>query len=249
MKINFQDKTWEELKDAIDKNAVILIPIGQVEEHGFHLPVKTDVIIAEKICERVALQVGDKIPVLVTPAIWSGYSTKEVTKWPGCMNLRVETFMSLIYDICFSLVKMGFKKIVLVSTHGNHTGALKVVTRKIADDTGVYMALTLPVVIAEKEVQKVLEKGKEGSCHGGEYETSLMLYLNKNSVKMEKSTDVDVLRLDSNFSVFISTWGLQKSKTGIYGDPTAATEKKGKDIFESIVKKYTAFLKEFYRYP
>ena len=249
MSIYFSERTWEELKEAVDKNTIILIPVGQVEEHGLHLPVKTDVFIAEKICEKVTSEIKNRIPVLVTPPVWSGYSTKEVMRWQGCMNLKIETFINLTYDICSSIIKMGFKKIVLVSCHGNHTGALKIVVRKIADDSGIYMALTIPTVIAKDDINKILEKGKEGSCHGGEYETSLMLYLDKKSVKMEKATDADILKIKSKFypsKVFISTWGLQKSKTGIYGAPTSATEEKGRRIMSAIVSQYRDFLIEFY---
>jgi len=246
MNKKFVEKTYEELKEAISKNAVVLIPVGQTEEHGLHLPVKTDAFIAEKICERIAEL--SEIPVLVMPTIYYGYSTKEVFNWPGCPGIKIETFISLVYDICSSLVKMGFKKIVVVSSHGNHTGALEVVVRKIADDFGVYMALTVPTVIAKEKINKILEMGWRGSCHGGEYETSLMLYLDEKSVKMKKATDVDILKIDKKFypgKVFISTWGLQKSKTGIYGAPEAATKEKGEKIFNAIIEEYLEFLREF----
>jgi len=246
MNKKFVEKTYEELKEAISKDTVVLIPVGQTEEHGLHLPVKTDAFIAEKICERIAEL--SEIPVLVMQTIYYGYSTKEVFNWPGCPGIKIETFISLVYDICSSLVKMGFKKIVIVSSHGNHTGALEVVVRKIADDFGIYMALTVPTVIAKEKINKILEMGWRGSCHGGEYETSLMLYLDEKSVKMKKATDVDILKIDKKFypgKVFISTWGLQKSKTGIYGAPEAATKEKGEKIFNAIIEEYLEFLREF----
>jgi len=246
MNKKFVENTYEELKEAISKDTVVLIPVGQTEEHGLHLPVKTDAFIAEKICEKIAELT--EISILVMQTIYYGYSTKEVFNWPGCPGIKIETFISLAYDICSSLIKMGFKKIVIVSSHGNHTGALEVVVRKIADDFGVYIALTVPSVIAKEKINKILEMGWRGSCHGGEYETSLMLYLDEKSVKMERATDVDILNINKKFypgRVFISTWGLQKSKTGIYGTPVAATKEKGEKIFNAIVGEYLEFLKEF----
>ncbi|MCM8830061.1 MAG: creatininase family protein [Candidatus Omnitrophica bacterium] len=242
----FQDCSYEELKEAISKNAVVLLPVGQTEEHGLHLPVKTDGFIAEKICERISNV--SHIPVIVMPTIYYGYSTKEVKRWPGCPGVKIETFINYVYDICGSLIEMGFKKIVIVSSHGNHTGGLEVVVRKIADSCGVYIALTIPTVIAKEKINKILEKGWRGSCHGGEYETSLMLYLDKENVKMEKATDADILKINKKFypgKVFISTWGLQKSKTGIYGAPKFASEEKGKKLFNAIVEEYLKFLEEF----
>lgn len=246
MKKKFEENTYEELKEKIEKNLVVLLPIGQIEEHGLHLPIKTDVFIAEKICERIS-DVSE-VPVIVMPTICYGYSTKEVKRWPGCPGVKIETFINYVYDICSSLIEMGFKKIVIVSSHGNHTGALEVVVRKIADDYGIYMALTIPNIIAKEKINKILEMGWRGSCHGGEYETSLMLYLDEKSVKIEKITDEDILRINKKFypgKVFISTWGLQKSKTGIYGAPKYASKEKGEKIFNAIIEEYIEFLKEF----
>ncbi|MCM8759631.1 MAG: creatininase family protein [Candidatus Omnitrophica bacterium] len=246
MKSYFEENTYEELKEAIEKNSIVLLPVGQIEEHGIHLPVKTDAFIADKICEKLA-EVSE-VPVIIMPTIRYGYSTKEVKRWPGCPGVKIETLINYVYDICSSLVEMGFKKIVIISSHGNHTGALEVVVRKIADDFGVYMALTIPNVIAKEKINKILETGWRGNCHGCEYETSLMLYLEEKSVYMEKATDVDILKIDKKFypgKVFISTWGLQKSQTGIYGAPTYASREKGEKIFNAIIEEYTQFLKEF----
>ena len=250
MSIYFSDKKWPELKEAIKKNALIILPVGQIEEHGKHLPVKTDTYIAEEVARRVSESLRNKIPLLVMPAIWSGYSMKDVAKWSGTMRLKPETFINMVFDICSSIIEMGFKKIMLISAHGNHTGALRIVVRKIADKYGVFIALTYPSVMAKKKFLKISKAGPEGSCHGGEYETSLMLYLNENLVDMKKATAIDKLKISSNFypdKVFCSTWGLQKSKTGIYGDPTKATKETGRKIMQAIVKNYKKFIEEFYK--
>ncbi|MCM8768994.1 MAG: creatininase family protein [Candidatus Omnitrophica bacterium] len=240
--------TWQELEQVIKKSPVVLVPVGQIEQHGWHLPVETDAFLAEVIATKLAETMSQEMPILVIPTIWTGYSTAEVTRWPGCLNLRLETFMALLEDVCSSLIKMGLKKFVLISTHGNHTGALEVVARKMADLHKIYLAVTIPSVIAKKEIESILEKGKMGSCHAGEYETSLMLYLAEDKVKKESLTNEDILRwADWPFygQVFVSTWGMQKSLTGTYGDPTAATAEKGRRIFESILKAYQAFLRDW----
>jgi len=75
----------------------------------------------------------------------------------------------------------------------------------------------------------------------------LMLYLDEKSVDMKKATDIDILKINSEFypgKVFISTWGLQKSKTGIFGAPVVASKEKGEKIFNSIIEEYIKFLKE-----
>lgn len=245
MEIEFVKNTSAELKKAVKKNTVVLLPIGQIEEHGRHLPVMTDALIAEKVAFGVAKKVSSSIPILVMPTIWSGYSTREVKKWTGTISISLDTFMDMVLEICGSLIDMGFKKIVLINAHGNHPGALEVVVRKIADMYGVYLPLTIPNVIAKDRISPLLKAGPKGSCHGGEYETSLMLYLAEELVQKDRVTGVDVLKIKSEFypgKVFISTWGRQKSKTGIFGDPTVATKETGKKIFEVIVDTYASFL-------
>ena len=246
MKLKFEENTWEEIKEGKDQNALILFPIGQTEEHGKHLPLNTDALIAEKISFAVAEKIYKKIPVFVMPAVWTGYSTKEVRKWPGTISVSLNTFKNLVEETCGNLIDMGFKKIVLVSCHGNHKGILEVVARELADKHSIYIALTEPTVLAKEKIAKILETK---DVHGGEYETSLMLYFDGKLVKKEKFTSLDKLNIKYNFypgKAFVSTWGLQKSKTGIYGDPTKSDSVKGGKILEVVVEEYKKFLEEFY---
>ncbi len=251
MSFYFVDKSWPQLKELIEKDALIIFPIGQTEEHGMHLPIKTDALIGGEVAKRVAERIKDEIPVLVMPTVWSGYSMKAVAEWPGTIRLKPETFINMIFDICGSLIDMGFKKIILISAHGNHTGMLRTVVRKIADEYGVHMALTFPVLMAKEEFAKISRAGRGGSCHAGEYETSLMLYLAEELVDMSKVTSKDKLTFSSRFypdKVYWSTWGVQKSKTGIYGDPTVATKETGEKIMQATVNSYAEFIKEFYEF-
>ena len=72
MQIEFMLNTSPELEEAIQKDAVVLVPIGQVEEHGPHLPVGTDTYIAQDVARQVAEKLQGELPVLVLPAVWSG---------------------------------------------------------------------------------------------------------------------------------------------------------------------------------
>lgn len=255
MSIYFADQKSPQLQKAIEANTLIILPVGQVEEHGNHLPVSTDTAIVEGIAQRLAKAlVAENLPTLVMPAIWSGYSTRDMTRWPGTMRIRPQVFMDLVYDVCGSLIEMGFRKIMLLSGHGHHTGPLRVVTRRIADAYDVYMAIVSSASLAAERFGEIRKSGRGGSIHGGEYETSLMLYLGE-PVDMDQATDEDIMRYHSDFiagdnftggqKVFWSTWGLQKSKTGIYGDPTVATAETGRQLVEAMVTNGVAFAREF----
>ena len=82
MSLYFSDQSWPQLEQAVAENTLILLPIGQTEQHGPHLPVKTDALIAQEVTRRVAEAVAGEIPVLVMPTIWSGYSMKPVSSSP-----------------------------------------------------------------------------------------------------------------------------------------------------------------------
>jgi creatinine amidohydrolase len=166
--------------------------------------------------------------------------------------------MDLLYDVCASLIEMGFRKIVILNSHGHHPGIINVALRELSDRYGVHIASisNLPAMCKE-EYTKLRRSAPGGSIHGGEWETSLMLALNQ-PVKMSKATKKDIFRYSSpfvpadNFSgskkVDWSTWGIQKSKTGIYGDPTVASRVLGEAMIKAIVTNACKFLLEYYRH-
>ena len=105
MSILFAEKSWPQIKEYIDKNALVILPFGTVEEHGLHLPVNVDAVIAEEIARRVGEAVKDRIPVLVMPVVWAGYSVRKMNKWPGVISIRSEILLESWFDLMASLVK------------------------------------------------------------------------------------------------------------------------------------------------
>lgn len=255
MSIYFREKTSGEIGELVKNNALVILPVGTIEEHGPHLTVDADVSIAEDISREIATMMKDEIPLVVMPAVWSGYTAAELTKWPGTIILNTRTFADMISDICRSLIDMGFKKIMMVDCHGQHKPLLNMVCKEVADDTDVYMSITSPAVFSKAAYEKNRTTEQGGSCHGGEWETSLLLYF-KRTVHMDRAVSGDSLRYHSDNvagdatrgsqRVVWSTWGIQKSNSGVYGDPTTATAKLGGIIVEEIKKNYREFMLEFY---
>lgn len=256
---NFSDKTWEELKEYVEKDGLIILPIGQTEEHGLHLPVETDARIATEVAREIAEEVENDLPVLVMPTVWAGYSpnSMNVTQWPGTMQVRMTIMIEYVYDITASLVRMGFRKIVMLDTHGQHAALLNIVTKRISDDFNVYPAVTSPLTFCLKEFNEVRKSVRGGVLHACEYETSLMMVFSS-LVKVNKFTVCDLMRYHSDFvsgdsalggqKVVWSTWGLQDSKTGTYGDPTVASEETARVCIKAMRKNYKKFLLEYHRF-
>jgi len=253
----FEDCNSKQLETFDKDNTLILFPVGTTEEHGPHLPVSTDATIAKCLAREIALGLKEEgQPVLVLPTFWSGFSPKEMSRWPGTIRVRPRVVIDVIYDVCTSVIEMGFKKIVLLDCHGQHGGILNVVLREVIESHQTYMSVVKPLSFASSLYQKIRKSEIGGSCHAGELETALMLYF-KQPVDKDAWTNKDIIRYHSEFfagdldkgntksGVFLSTFGVQKSKTGAYGDPTVASEETGEKIVKEIVNVFKRFAKEF----
>jgi creatinine amidohydrolase len=257
MSIYFAEQSWPRIDEYRKKNALVILPFGTVEEHGRHLPLNTDVVIAEGVSRAVAEAVKDRVPVLVMPCVWSGYSVKKMTKWPGVIRVRCEVLLEVTFDIMASLVEMGFRKLMTINAHGMNPEIIKLAARRISDAYDANVVATNCYSLAAEVMAKVRKSAVGGALHGGEFETSLMLFLT-DLVDMREATPEDIVRYRSEFSpgdafvsaaggVFLSTWHLQESATGIYGDPTVATRETGEALMKGMVEKYVRLIDEYMR--
>ena len=260
MSFYFADKRSPEIGRAVKSGATVIVPVGTVEEHGPHCPVSADLRIAERVAAGAAeIATGEAgLEVLVTPAIWSGYSGRVMSQWPGTFRVRTRVVMDLVKDGVGSLVEMGFRRICVLNAHGHHAGLLTAAVREIADEYGIYVSLVNAWSLVGPEFAKFRKSGPGGAIHAGEVETSLMLHYGER-VDMDAASASDHFRYRSEFisgdgypggegvrKVFYSTWGLQPSKTGGYGDPTVADAETGAKLHEMMTRKLASWLVEFH---
>ena len=251
MSARFCDLRYPQLKQLVEQNALVLLPVGQTEEHGPWLPVGTDSIIAEEVADATADRLEGDPPCVVMDPVVYGYSGRVMSQWPGTIRLRMDTLMAVVRETTASLVEMGFRKIIIVSIHGHHAGAVRVVVRQLADECDVDVAAAFPAAMVAKTLQEVSKAGPGASSHAGEFETSLMLHLRPNLVDMSAATDVDRLTIDTEFSsseVFWSTWRRQRTNTGAYGAPTQASAETGRVLFDAMVERLAAFARKYHQH-
>lgn len=199
--MKLMDFTWEE---ASGKRAVV-IPVGSVEQHGPHLPLGTDALIAEGVSDYIA----GRINAVVAPTIALGVS-KEHMDFPGTLTLSEETFVKEIEEACGSLLKHGFREVILVNGHGGNRKALSLVKMK-----GV-------------SILDIISQIK-GYDHAGEVETSMMFYLHPEMVRRSL-----IGKHDFTFPGKGEWRTIEHSKSGVIGDPTKATAVKGRRYFRQI---------------
>ncbi|MBU2560143.1 creatininase family protein [archaeon] len=211
--MNLNDLSWNEVGEYLGKRSDILLPFGSVEEHGYHLPLSTDGDIVQAICEGVS----DATGILAAPVVWYGVSN--TTKaYAGTTMVEPETLKAYTRDILMAMKNSGFKKVYITSGHYSnaHVDAIK----QGAGESGTRTEF---LDFSNIDVSDILETKPFHAC---EAETSLMLYLCSEKVKMEEAVDEEVELKDDQ---------LVPTKSGVFGHPTKATKEKGKLLFERIV--------------
>ena len=180
----YEKLTWPEINEAISQKKVVVLPVGSIEQHGFHLPVDVDVRSATTIC----LGAGEKSPedMLVMPPFTYGYCN-HVMDFPGTITIQPNTFVQALTDITKSLAYHGFKRIVLVNGHGSNAPLVEQVGRQTNLQTDA-LCLTISwwQLIAEYWNEEVRESGPGGSAHACELETSLYMHMDEPAVLMER---------------------------------------------------------------
>lgn len=257
VKYLLEEMNVSEIKEIIKKCDIVLIPIGTVEQHGNHLPIFTDNYIAAEVSRRAVEKISKEFPVVVAPLVPFGKST-ESKDWVGTISLDPITFIYLIRDICTSLAKMGFKKLVFVNAHGGHIQLLGSLASDIARETGTFVAVFdwWQADIQDDLKIRVRESDEAGIFHACEAETSQMMVLRPDLVCKEKIAESYPCKFTKNLGyrhllierphhLFSFSWNFEEiSGSGAVGDPTKASKEKGDLIFEILADALCSVLRE-----
>lgn len=174
---NIADLTYVDIQEYLQTKDIVLVPMASTEQHGPHLPLKTDTVTAEEVSRRVAAQ----IEVLHTPCLWTGYSPQHMHQpglGRGTITIRPETLLNLMYDVARSLIHHGFNRIVFVNGHGSNVKVVDPVLRKLRYETGALIGFVKPYMENYVGLMKgLLENPPEETpgWHASELETSQML--------------------------------------------------------------------------
>lgn len=254
-----QEMNWGEVKELIRHSKVAIIPTGSTEQHGPHLPLGTDYLIAEHISNKIA----KRADVLVTPVIPIGYATYH-TDYPGTLSIPVDVLTLYYQGVADSLVKHGMTHILFVNGHGGNTPALSNVCfyLRMKGITAAY--------INWFELGGMFKPEWSSLGHADHFETSVMLSVDADSVDMTKAempvnknlTD-NVKVLDGvacsykagvvRFSLMMkdvtdngAMFEYGHSHDADYSKPVSeATAENGENIVEAVVDYIVDFIDEF----
>jgi creatinine amidohydrolase len=222
--------TWPEAELALHELPTVLLPLGaRAKEHGQHLPLNNDWLIAEYLAKRVA----EQCPVLVLPTLQYGYYPA-FREYPGSISLRAETCRDTIIDICQSLAQQGAKRFYVLNTGVSTLKPLKAARTTIVAQ-GSRMEFT-DITTAYAALRRQVETQPAGT-HADEIETSMMLYIAPNVVRLDRAErDIHPDRGPGGLTRDPKAETGIYSPTGAYGDPTLATPEKGRVLVEGMVQ-------------
>lgn len=225
--ILLEDLTWIEAEKALTKDTVVVIPIGaEAKEHGPHLKLKNDFILAEYFKRRIL----EKADVVVAPTVnYSFYPA--FAEYPGSTTLTLETARDMIVEICRSLARHGPRRFYALNTGVSTLRALAPAADLLAAG-GILLRYT-DILKAGAEAESAVRQ-QPGGTHADEIETSMILYMEPSAVEMSKAVK-DYHPGDGGLTRDPNGKGTY-SPTGVFGDATLASREKGEKVVEAMVK-------------
>ncbi|HEY1932938.1 MAG TPA: creatininase family protein [Acetobacteraceae bacterium] len=228
----------DQLREHARADAIVILPVAALEQHGPHLPVEVDTMLGEIVALRTAHKaVARGQPTLVLPAVWTGLSEHHMS-FGGTVSLDFPAFSALIEGIVRSVLRHGFKRIVLLNAHGGNENALRTITDDLTPKLGAPLVQFTYWYAAAVPIAKILEK-QGGLQHACEAETSMMMAVRPELVATDR---IGLARSNTTPSLSevagggVYRWRTigSRSGSGVIGDPEAATAEKGERLFEAI---------------
>jgi creatinine amidohydrolase len=228
----------EQLREKARADAIVILPVASLEQHGPHLPVEVDSMLGETIAIRAARKmVAAGQQAVVLPVLWTGLSEHHMS-FGGTVTLDFPTFSAVIEGVCRSVLRDGFKRIVLLNAHGGNENALRTITDELTPKLGVPIVQFTYWYAAAVAIAEILET-QSALLHACEAETSMMLAVRPELVAMDRAglakanTTPDVADVVGGGVYRWRTIGA-RSSSGVIGNPEAATAEKGERLFEAI---------------
>jgi creatinine amidohydrolase len=228
----------DQLREQARRDAIVIVPVAALEQHGPHLPVEVDSILGETVAARTAEKVVRKgEPVLVLPVLWTGVSEHHMS-FGGTVTLDNGAFAALIEGVVRSVARHGFRRIVLLNAHGGNENALRAITDNLTPKLGVPIVQFTYWYAAAVAIAKILET-QGGLQHACEAETSMMMAVRPDLVAVDRiplaksNTTPDVSDVVGGGVYRWRSIG-SRSGSGVIGNPEAATADKGERLFDAI---------------
>lgn len=250
---------WAKLRrgqlDAFDRNTPVVLPVAAVEQHGDHLPLGTDCLINDAICDQLDQAFDGRL--LILPLQQVGCSEHHMV-FPGSLTLTHETFRQAVSDVAESVVRHGFSRLLVLNSHGGNQAINGVIGEQIGQRFPQVECLVANWWSVARTGLANLQAGPLGSVgHACEFETSLMLAIAPELVDMAQASDggiqhrVASLHFDMLHAPVAQCYRPfdKLSHNGVFGRASLASVQKGRQILETTVAALAELIAEFWGLP
>ncbi len=223
----------QDLRTLANQNAVVILPIASIEQHGPHLPVMTDTRLGHEIAVRAARKAFPKRPTVVTPVVWHGLSEHHMP-FGGTLILSHDTFRRVLRDLIECLIRHGFHDILISNSHGGNVVAMHQICDELAPHVDATLVATTYASEAGQAFNDLMEdqKGLQHACEG---ETAMMMAAEPDLVDSSDLTSIATER-----STFLKAGNASYrwrpfahgTHSGVSGYPAKATVEKGEKLLE-----------------
>lgn len=235
------DRTWPELAEQMAGESLAVVPLGSTEQHGPHLPLATDHLIAEHLARAAT----DRANVLCTPTVNVGVSPHH-RQFHGTMWVDPPAFREYVESFARNLAYHGIDRIVFVNAHGGNTVHLREVGRRLRDDGTAYAIEWMWNESIPDLVDDLFEKN---GPHGGPKETAMIQHIAPELVRddqLEAARDGGISDLADadplKFGARTFYDSIDNTDNGVLGDQTDATPEKGERLFEAATDQLVKLL-------
>jgi len=253
----YSDLAWPDIKVAIEEGYIVILPVGSTEQHGPHLPLCTDDYMAQKWAYDAARLAREKwgTKVLVLPGIHFGNAEHHMG-FPGTISLSFEVLKKLVFEVADSVLRHGFRKLVILNVHGGNRFAVRAaaielkakyaknrqrVIIRVAEDCDPDLN---PLVKAREQLKEHTREAEENTMvHGGMLETAKMLYLKGQLVAMDRARDVDIPLKKGPEVVFFD----EITPLGAQGRPYDASAEVGRIMWKVLTTSLADYLHRLYQ--
>jgi creatinine amidohydrolase len=253
--IDWLSLSTDEFSTRDMSRAVAILPVAAIEQHGPHLPVGVDTLIAQGYLERVRALAPDDLDLLVLPVQTIGKSNEHLA-FPGTLTLTAETVIAAWREIGESIYRAGCRKLVIVNSHGGNIPVIDIVARELRVRLGMLCVTTAWHRLGYPQDLFSAHELRHG-IHGGEIETSLMLAFAPHMVRMEKAADFTprTVAMAEEFTHLSAIqpngfgWMAQDiNPAGAIGNAAAATAQKGDAAATHGARAFIELLREVDRF-
>ena len=252
---NWTDISWPDVEAAAAARWIAVLPLAATEQHGPHLPVLTDVLIAQAYLARVGELLSPDIPATFFPVQPVGISTEHVD-YPGTLTLPTGVALRTWMELGESVARAGIRKLVMVTSHGGNSAAMTLVAQDLRAHHGLLAVTTSWSRFGAPEGLFSAEELRHG-IHGGAVETSIMLARYPEQVRREAIAEfrASSIAMEKQYRWLSAhrpvpfAWQAQDlHPSGAVGDATQASAEKGERLLEHGARAFCELLGDVARF-